>query len=193
MSTPSRRPFRISTDPAEEEAKPWKVVTEDGHTRGPIGITGLKSLWEVGILTSRAKIADATGENWEAINKHPIWDQVKPAGREFELRVAVAAPAPASSPAVDAPVSAERKEAMALHRLKTTEAQSRALAFHQASRALRIVREVLVFLCFATAGDFLASFAGQSGAAARWGIAVAVVGVALAYYAFRTLGVRSGR
>ena len=185
----TRRPMRISSDNVNGENKQWKVMTPDGRVRGPIGISGLRSLIEVGIAVPGSKIATHDDGDWVLLTEHEIWASCSHTAAAFAFRNADLVEADNSRIAtpVDALVTTAREEAMVYARHLELERTYRRIQLHRLCSALRFVRELLVFLCFVTVGDLMLSLLGPEAGVAKWAAALGLVAIALGYYSFRSM------
>lgn len=191
MSAPGeRRPPRLRLDAiVPEEDKPWRVRTLDGRVRGPVGITGLHSLMELGLVDASTPITFAEEEDWQRISEHPVWKKLRPSAPEFTFRNADLVPdhpSDAPTPATAA-ITPERAPQSELARLREQKKTERLLLFSQCARGARAMREVFVFLLFVTAADLAVSFVATGLEIVKWGILLSIAVVALAYYTYRAL------
>jgi|GEM_PF-6219445 len=181
-----KRPMLIGHGDNPAEAQPWKVKTADGRIRGPMGLAGLQSLLEVGILTQADRIAPVSDEHWDVVVDHPIWQQLQPVAKSFKLKEEFGEnEGEEFSGSPTSPVTEERRLMMEALRLRERENTHQRLAWWQMGRGLRMVREVLIFLGFLTVGDLATSFFDLSVGLVNWAILLSLTAVAVMYYSFR--------
>lgn len=191
MSPPTtRKPPRLVNDDAPSEEQPWRVRLADGQVRGPLSVAGLRSFVEVGILTHKEWISLVAEDKWELISGHPLWKELQPASRQFSFRDAELVEkvvVPHVSPA-DVAIHPEKLVRMEAGRQAALAKIARGLAFWEVSRALRALREGVVFLAFIAFGDLATSFFDHSLGLIKAGVLLCLTAVALMYYSFRAMG-----
>ena len=184
-----KKPRLIRSHDDAAEMQQWQIRTIDGRIRGPVGLEGLKSLLEVGILSHTTKISGIEEESWAPIAAHPVWPRLQPQSKPLKLRnVEMMEDATdATSLAPTSPVSEERMLRMASMRKRELESSHRSLAWWQFGRALRMIRELFIFFGFLTAGDLGTSFFDVSAGLVKWGILLCLTCVAVMYYSVRAM------
>lgn len=189
-STFKKKPILLRGDADEAELQPWQVRTTDGQLRGPVGLAGLRSLLDVGILNRAAMIAGVKEDKWMPIGDHPVWLRIQPPPRQFKLRNAELMEAPVANVSCgsDTPVSQERMLCMEAARHRELEHSYQRVRWWQLGRVIRNLRELVVFLCFLTAGDLVVSFFGASEGLVKWGVLLFLTFGAVVYYTFRAIG-----
>lgn len=177
-------------DQDEGAMQPWRVRTTDGQLRGPVGLAGLRSLLEVGILNRAAMIADAKDDDWRPVGDHPVWLRIQPPPCQLKLRNSelMEESPTAVSRLPDTPVSQERMMGMEAARHRELEHSYDRVRWWQLGRSLRGLRELIIFLSFLTAGDLAVSFFGSSEGLVKWGVLLCLSFVAVVYYTFRAIG-----
>lgn len=188
-TTFKKTPMVISSGENATEAQPWRVKTADGRVRGPVGLEGLKSLFEVGILSSAARISHVRDKNWHPIVEHPLWPLLALRPQPLRLRNAELMEEASDSLFLGptSPVSEERMLRMEAMRHGEVESSYRSLVWWKFGRSLKIVREVLIFLGFLTAGDLGTSFFDASAGLMKWVLLLCLTCVAVVYYSVRAL------
>lgn len=179
----------VRSDEDVKELQPWHIRTVDGRVRGPVGLSGLKSLLEVGILTRAAMITDVEDDHWISIQEHPIWPRLLPLSKPLRLRNAELPEAEdhKNSLLPTSPVSEERMLKMEAVRRREIQRTHHRLAWWQFGGSLRIIRELFVFLGFLTAGDLAVSFFDTSGGVAKWVVLLCLSVTAVIFYCFRAI------
>lgn len=185
----TRRPFRILEERAPEEAQVWRVKSRDGQLRGPLSLTGIRSLVEVGLADHRASIAKVGEEHWMLLGAHPLWLQLKPAKPEFALRDTGSLPpipeAMGASPM--APVLPETRARLAAVRQAEQLEGARWISLSRARNFLLATREVLALLIFATVGDVLILICNDGIGGGTSVVSFGLLAFAAFYYAVRII------
>lgn len=186
-----RRPIRLQADPLDVEPQPWRVRLSNGEERGPVGLSALKSLVDVGLLNAKAGITPVDQVAWQPITEHAVWKEIKPVATEFVYRSRAESVPPMElavtrSPA-EMPVSQQAVSRMEVVRHEEFERTLWSIRFWRLGQLLRALREALVFAGFITVGDLLGSFFTPAMNVAKWACLLCLTVLALGYYSFRAM------